>query len=244
MKTKDFIKDLRKKNKMSIEEFASKLDVKVSLINNIESGKKEPNVKLINKLYTNFNMDNKDSDMLLKCINKKTKYNKILLLIILIISVLGIFFGSILVEKVKNNPISIYSFSGDSDNFKFTNGLVVFSNDNKYIEISGFKIKNNLDIKSMTINVAFNESIWAIKEYDSSEEESLAQWLKHLEISEYNKKGFILYNGDKSDSFSKYVTKFPYDFKVEINYCTATDCNVEILDIYSEKLNTNNKIKK
>lgn len=245
MKTKDFIKDLRKKNKLSIKDFASKINVKESLINDYENGKKEPSIRILKRIGKIFGNDlnSIDNNYFINKINNKTKHNRIIVSFLIIISIICCTLGVIIYNNIKNNYISIYSFNGESDTFKFNNGLVVFSDDNRYIELSGFKIKNNINIKSMTINVAFNESIWAIKEYDSTEGENLNQWLKHVEISEYNKDGFIFNNKYKSDSFSKYVTKFPYDFKVEINYCTDEDCNVEILDIKSEKLNTKNKIK-
>ena len=241
-----YLYDLRKKKRLSKKKFAEKINVKESLIEKWENGTKKPSVKNLKKISEVFSIDINElveTNNLIDAFNKCKITNIVYIVILIILSVIILVIGGLFIKSIRYKNISIYSFTGSSENFQFNNGLVVLSRDNKYIELSDFKIKNRLDIKSMTINVAFNESIWAIKEYDSEEYDTVNKWLKTVEFSEYDKEGFVFENKDKSDSFSKYVTKFPYDFKVEINYCTQNDCNVEILDITSEKLNTNNKIK-
>ena len=226
MEFSKYLYELRKKKRLSKKKFAEKLNVKESVINNWENGSKKPNISDMQKISKIFNIKIEElvtSDELIDNINKNRKINLISIIILIILSVILFVIGFLYLESMKYKSISIYSFTGESDNFQFNNGLVVLSRDNKYIELSEFKIKNKLDIKSMTINVAFNESIWAIKEFDSQEDETVSKWLKNVEFSEYDKDGFMLEKKDKSDSFSKYVTKFPYDFKVEINYCTNDD---------------------
>ena len=242
-----YVCELRKKKRLSKKKFAEKLSVKESLVEKWENGTAKLTVNDVEKISESFNIDINElinSKELIGTINKSKRINVIISIVMCSLLIIVFVVSYLFIESMKYKSISIYSFSGSSENFQFNNGLVVLSRDNKYIELSDFKIKNKLNIKSMTINVAFNESIWAIKEYDSLEYENVNKWLKNVEFSEYDKEGFVFGNKDKSDSFSKYVTKFPYDFKVEINYCTQDDCNVEILDITTEKLNTKSKIKK
>lgn len=149
---------------------------------------------------------------------------------------------SLMLNTDKYEQESIYSFHGEGDIFSFDNGLLIISRDNRYIDISNFKVKDDVDIKSLTINIAFNESIWAVKDYDD-EDISLKQWLNNLRISEYGIKG-ELFGLKKADSFVKYNNIFPKDFKVEINYCTKDTCTVEILDIEASKLNPDNELHK
>ena len=143
----------------------------------------------------------------------------------------------IFVSKEKNKNISIYKFTAQSENFKLRDGVLFILGEERYINISNFDVNNKLNIKSMTINIAFNESIWKVKDYEYNEELSPKDWLNQLEFSEYGRKLTILDGNAKEDSFMKYIyTLFPYDFKIEINYCTDELCTVEILKINSEKM--------
>ena len=139
----------------------------------------------------------------------------------------------------------LYSFKGESDNFLFRDGLIIISDNKKYIEIANFDVKNNIDVKTMSINIAFNESIWAVKDYQQKENESVREWLNKIKFNEYGKivENELIDTKKRYDSFIKYDTIiFPNDFKVEINYCTKDECTVEILDIESSKLESDNKI--
>ena len=141
--------------------------------------------------------------------------------------------------------MDVYSFKGESDNFKFKNGLIIMSRDNKFIEFGNFDIKNNLDFKSATINIAFNEAVWQIADYNVEQDGDAKSWFKDIDFNEYVVKAGLLENADKQNSFSKYDNKFPNDFKVEINYCTQDDfCSMEILKIQAEKKITSNITKK
>ena len=237
---------LREKNNLSIEELSLKLNVKQKKIIQWENGKKNPSLKNIYKLSKLYDVKVNsiiDEDKTIPLLIKYIKYSKVKNILIVLLIVVSISLGYIYCQKNKRREINIYTFTGESDNFKFNNGLIVLSEDNKYIEISGFEPKGKIYIKSMTVNIAFNETIWAAKEYDD-DEISIRKWFEKLRFDEYYKEGVSFYNNQKSNSFATYLNKFPNDFKVEINYCTYDYCTVEILDINEVKLNTQNKIKK
>ncbi len=143
--------------------------------------------------------------------------------------------------KEKNKDIIIYKFNASSENFKVRDGILVILGDERYINISNFDLNKKMNIKSMTINIAFNESIWKVKDYEYDEELLPREWLNQLEFSEYKRKPNLLDGPSKEDSFMKYrYSLFPFDFKIEINYCTEELCTVEILKVNSEKMGVTN----
>lgn len=156
-------------------------------------------------------------------------------IVIIVLSIIIVLLVLYIYKLVKGDSVRIYYFNGESDNFKYNKGIFVKSNNGKYIELSDFKLKKDLDIKSMTINIAFNESIWGIKGYDKESDKDVNSWLKDLKFYEYDKQYINL--KDNKSSFSEYDTNFPNDFKVEINYCTDKLCTVEIMNIKSEEVN-------
>ena len=216
------LKKYREKNKLSISEVADKLNIKESKIEKFESDIKKPNLYQIKKLSNLYNIDMNNIIESKKIVDEVILRRRLDILEFLTITILIILFCiNILNKNVTTNSTNIYKFSGDSDHFKFDNGIYV-SGSNKYIDISNFDIKDDTEYKSITINIAFNESIWKVAQY-KDEDKTSKEWLNNVSFNEY---------GENDDSFSKYKDTFPNDFKVEINYCTINDeCSIEILDI-------------
>lgn len=243
---------LRKKKKMTISELANKIHVKEKKIIKWEEGRSLPslyNIKTLACLYDVKISKIVDEEFLLNLLikNKKVNIIQIGLIILLILILTLVLLLPIHFNNSKPSDIKIYSFKGESDNFSFRDGLIIISDDKKYIEISNFDVKNNLDVKTMSINIAFNESIWAVKDYQQKENESAREWLNKIKFTEYGKivKNELIDTKKSDDSFIKYDTIiFPNDFKVEINYCTKVDCTVELLDIEASKLESDNKMRK
>lgn len=161
------------------------------------------------------------------------KKNIIIILLALIIIIMGLY----IFKLIRSDYIRIYYFNGESANFKYEKGLFVKSNNGKYIELSNFKLKNNLNIKSLTINIAFNESIWKVADYDVNSDGDFNNWFNSQKFLEYDKQIITFDKKDDKSSFSEYDTNFPYDFKVEVNYCTDKICTVEIMNNKSEEVN-------
>ncbi len=241
---------LRKKNKLTTSELANKIHVKEKNIIKWEEGKRLPslyNIKVLARLYDVKISKIIDEETLLNLLikNKKVNIIQILLISLLILILTLILLLPIHFNNSKTSDIKIYSFKGESDNFLFRDGLIIISDNKKYIEIANFDVKNNIDVKTMSINIAFNESIWAVKDYQQKENESVREWLNKIKFNEYGKivENELIDTKKRYDSFIKYDTIiFPNDFKVEINYCTKDECTVEILDIESSKLESDNKI--
>lgn len=241
------LKKYREKNKYSIKELSNKLKVTEKEIKSWENGTIEPNFIYIKKLCQIYNEPLStfiDGDKILKDVSKTMHINLLLTGLIFVFIVVILLLCSIMNNLEKYQEMNIYSFNGESDNFKFNKGTLILSRDNKYIDITGFSVKQGIELKSATINIAFNESLWLADEYEDNSV-TINDWFNNLRYTEYTKKDDLLHKKDKPDSFSKYNTQFPYDFKVEVNYCTIDNkCSVEILNIKSEKLNTTNKVVK
>lgn len=243
---------LRNKNKLTIEGVASKLHIKKKQVISWEEGRCLPslyNLKRLANLYGVKISKIIDEDILLDLIIKQKKINMVqfILIILLTFILMLTLLLPICFNNTKDGDIRIYSFKGESDNFLFRDGLIVISDDKKYIEISNFDVKNNLDVKSMSLNIAFNESIWGVKDYKQTESESAREWLNKTKFTEYGKiiTNDIIDSKKDYDSFIKYDTNiFPNDFKVEVNYCTNDECTVELLDIKADLLEMDSKIKK
>lgn len=241
----DRLKQLRHINKLTIEDISHKLNVNKNIIIDWENGKKCPSIKQIKKLAKIYKVDYIeliDENMLLdKAVNLK-KIDNIQSIILFILLVILLIFISLFLNRDKYKEEIVYKFSGKGDIFSFENGIVVFTENNKFINISGFKTNEDIDIKSLTINIAFNESIWAVKDYDS-ENISVKDWLSKVRFYEYGSKNH-LFESKKQDSFVKYDVNFPKDFKVEVNYCTKDECSVDILDISADILKPDNALNK
>ena len=239
------LKKYREKNNYTIKELSDKINVSEKEIKSWENGALEPNIKYIKKLCQIYNEPLSsfvDGDKVLKEVSKTMRVNLLLTGLVFVFIVIILLLCSIMNNIEKYKEMQIYSFKGESENFIFDNGTLVLSRDNKYINISDFDIKNDLKLKSVTINIAFNETLWVADEYNDSSI-NINEWFKRLKYIEYAKNDNLVSKKKKKDSFSKYKTNFPYDFKVEVNYCTIDDkCSVEILNITSKKLDTTNKV--
>lgn len=241
------LKKYREKNKYTIKELSTKIKVSEKTIKSWEDGTLEPSMKYIKKISQLYKVPISvfiDGDKMLSDISKTMHTNLILTGFVFVFIIVILLLCSIVNNIEKYKEMDIYNFSGESENFKFDVGTLILSKNNKYIDLSGFDIKNDLKLKSATINIAFNEILWVADEYENNSV-SINDWFKKIRYREYTKNDDLLNKTDKPDSFSKYKTDFPYDFKVEVNYCTIDDtCNVEILSIKSQKLNTTNKVVK
>lgn len=241
---------IRKKKKMALEELSNKLNIDEKIIIDWETGKLLPSMYMLKKICLVYNIEIDElvsSKQLLDNILKSKSKNIFSIIIILLLIFIMIVLGDIILNRpVKISDINVFIFEGESDNFLFRDGIFIYSEDKKYIELSNFSVKDNLNIKSMTVNIAFNETIWGVKEYEYSKEESSREWLNKLKFNEYSNIVSEEDKHDKSkkyDSFTKYdESNFPYDFKVEINYCTDVICTVEIIDVETKKLDVTNEI--
>ena len=135
------LKKYREKNKLSISEVADKLNIKESKIEKFESDIKKPNLYQIKKLSNLYNIDMNNIIESKKIVDEVILRRRLDILEFLTITILIILFCiNILNKNVTTNSTNIYKFSGDSDHFKFDNGIYV-SGSNKYIDISNFDVE-------------------------------------------------------------------------------------------------------
>ena len=237
------LKKMRKKKGLTIEELANKTNIKSISITKWENGTSIPSAKVLQKLASGLDCkieDLIDSDTLTDEIINHEKQRRYLwgVIIVLILS-LGLLTNQIVKNQLKKRQYKTYGFTGESEHFHFDRGLVLFSNDMDFIALSNFDLKDNLDIKSISINIAFNETIWASAEYKYNEYITADKWLNNLIISEVSHP--VL---GSSDSFVKYdKVQFPDDMKVEINYCLQDNtCHIDVVDISARRLKPDNKL--
>jgi transcriptional regulator with XRE-family HTH domain len=237
------LKKIREKKEISIEELASKLDIKESIIVNWENGTKKPSASNLKKIASALDCkieDLIDSDTLTEEIIEHESQRRYLIVFIIILAILlGFVTNQVVKYQLKKKEFKTYAFTGESENFNFERGYALFSSDMDFIAISNFDLKKNLDIKSISINIAFNETIWASAEYKNNDFITAEKWLNNLIITEGSRP--VL---GKADSFIKYdKLNFPDDMKIEINYCLKDNtCHIDVVDISSRRLKPDNKL--
>ena len=245
MKYEELAKNLvkyRNKKKLSIEEVSSILNINVKKLDEYESGKIKPSYSHLKKLASLYDIQVTkiiSEKSLLDSLISKQRLDKIEFVIISVLILLLIFTASYITDRksFNNGKDLIYEFKGESKTFIFEEGILVMNDKTRYIELSDFNVKNNLNLRKLVINIAFNESIWKVDEINSCTNIECKNWLNNISYKEYTYNKAPLHKLEKEDSFVDYKDNFPNDFKVEINYCTDVECTVEILDVTAKKIN-------
>lgn len=123
-----------------------------------------------------------------------------------------------------------YRFKGKSKHYSFGNGFVLFKDNYKKTEVSGFKRKQKIKgLTSETIAIYFNDE----KVFENENKKSTS-----ISNTTYYEAGEICtdINNCESDYFFDEVTKdnFKESIKVVIKYCTKNKCSDEELKIEYE----------
>jgi len=231
----------RNKKKLSIEEVSKKLKVKTSKILEWENGKRKPSIYNIKKLAHIYDIPVSnlvDEKELVDDLISKKRLDVIEFSVITLLILLLIFTVSYITNRkiFYNGKDLIYEFKGESNNFSFEDGILVMNDKTRYIELSDFNVKSNINLRKIVINIAFNEKIWKVDEINNCTKEECVNWLNNISYKEYTYNKAPLHKISKEDSFMEYKDDFPNDFKVEINYCTDKGCTVEILDLSATKI--------
>lgn len=130
-----FILDLRKQNKMTQKEFADKLNVTAQAVSKWENGRGIPDIEILHKISTEFNV-NIDSILSGEKERKKksTKYIIVSLLILVLV-------GAIIYLLLNSNDYSFTDIKSISNNFN-VNGVAAYSSDKNSIYISKIEYLN------------------------------------------------------------------------------------------------------
>lgn len=254
-----FIALKRKEKNMTQEELAERLGVNNRTISRWENGNYMPDLSLLKTLSEELGVSltellngeetrgddkvNKTLENTIAYSNEKIRKNKrrflmVILILIIIIFLLLLFFFI----RNYNSNLS-YTFKGESDNFFFDNGLVTFSKDKGYIQMSNFKIKDGFNtdkVSSFKMEILFDNEVWADIYWDNNDKESLDEVFKTMrfgEVASFNQDCSV---GCTTDSFSRSnKDDFPNNLKVQINYCFDDGCKNEVMKIGSEFIGGN-----
>ena len=125
--------DLRKKNKLTISDLSDKLNIKESIILDWENNELVPSYYMLKKLCNIYNVDINyfvDSNTLFNNLLKVKTKNILLILISLFLSCIIILSINIIMVSPKDSTsINTFIFEGESDNFKFRDGIFIFTED-------------------------------------------------------------------------------------------------------------------
>lgn len=201
------IKNLRKENKMSQEELASKLGISRSYFSKIENGQRGLSIEIMQKLCKVFNMS---MDEFLETIEEKDNYLEVetknfskkifkfriinfaaIALTILFILLSMYFFNNF-------NRIRVYVLNGDSDTFTYTNGIFAESSQEFILKSGTFDIKNDKVKENDIINVEFKIDDELIKGQSS--------FFTGINIEEYSYDELFTKKGYKNSKFTVDIT--------------------------------------
>ena len=162
-----FIRKLRESKKWSQEELASNLYCDRTKINKLENGKRSPKIEELTLLSEIFDIsieeliagekktdkNNKKIQSIFKEYLKQqnTKLKIMRLIIILLVSVLFFCFSVIAILYFFQNykSIRVYRFSGSSENYEISDGLLIISKDKMYFKIDNIDpLTDNITIYS------------------------------------------------------------------------------------------------
>mgnify|MGYP004457906229 FL=1 len=201
------IKSLRKENKMSQEELASKLGISRSYFSKIENGQRGLSIEIMQKLCKVFNMS---MDKFLETIEEKDNYLKVetkkfrkkvfkfriinfaaIALTILFVLLSMYFFNNF-------NRIRDYVLNGDSDTFTYTTGIFAESSQKFILKSGTFDIKNDKVKENDIINVEFKIDDELIKGQSS--------FFTGINIEDYSYDELFTKKGYKNSKFTVDIT--------------------------------------
>lgn len=148
-----FIANLRKEKNLNQQELANELYVSTKTISKWETGRGIPDLASLRKICEYFNitleellngkLNEKNTSKTFKYVENYKK--KFILRLIIIIAILLVAFLSL--YFINNyNKVKVYSLSGESEHFSYTDGLFIFSMDEKIL-VNGKLTSTTNDIK-------------------------------------------------------------------------------------------------
>lgn len=181
-KVSKLIKEMRKKNNLTQKEFAKKYNVTYQAVSKWENAKNIPDIELLKKMSTDFNIDLED---ILEGNYKRKKFNKM----ILVVSILLIFFIGIMIFINKKDDFTFGILSSNCADFNIT-GSIAYNEKKSSIFISDIsycgeedKIKyKEYDKIECVLYEKNNDNEIAQVSYDGKKSITLDKFLKGLEL--------------------------------------------------------------
>lgn len=235
-----FIALQRKERKLTQKELAEKLNVTNRSVSKWETGQCLPDVSLFEPLCNILNMDINEllagekldkgskerNKEVINFIEYSKKKNKIKVLVISLVSlflIAIIILGTYFINNF--NKTTIYELSGESENFRYSGGLLVVSNYKNVLSSGKVSVNNseleNVEILDVTLKSNNNIIVGGNKFFDG---DGLIQ-------EDYGY-GEIL-NKEKVDNIDNWY--------LEIYYVVDNNLSVEKIDVNNEIVSKNNK---
>lgn len=230
-----FIQERRKAKKLTQVDLSEKLGVSDRSVSKWERGVCLPDISLFKPLcnelditineFLNGKKDNNE-DGVVNYIKYQRRKNKFKLFLSIIISILVIVFSILLIYFVNNyNKIKIYRVSGESENFTYTNAMLITSN-MKNIYYDG-------KIESKNSNISVNDITYMALKCDD----------KMIEGGSYILNGIISENYGYNEYFSDEILEKLDKWYIEITYKNNNKELTERIKLtFESEMNNNNFI--
>lgn len=243
-----FIASLRKERGLTQAMLAEKLAVTNRTVSRWENGNYLPDISLYEDLarclgcsvldlikgeQTNEIVSSEVSSLMVHTIQKERrgmkKQSRIFFVILSVLLILFIFMFVYFLHNYKK--IAVYSFMGESEHFWLHHGLVLYSNENDYIYISGVQLRDEyekLDIQDFKIEVFFNQKLWASTSIALDERDFVNDKLATITFSETNRHYSSTLTSYEEDAFTvTSLSDFPHQMEIIITYSTYESSETE-----------------
>ena len=175
-----FIKNIRKENKLTQKELADKLGVTYQAVSKWENGKNAPDISIIKEMSKMFNVD---IDEILDG-EKKDKKKSIYPLLIVSLLIILLVLGSIFYDKTDNYEFK--TISTTCSDFKIT-GSAAYNKDKTSIYISNIEFCGKEDTTkykriTCTLYETYNDTKTKISDCDNKKNTNLEDFLKEVKV--------------------------------------------------------------
>lgn len=170
----NFIAEQRAQKKLTQKELADRLNVTNKAVSKWENGRSLPDVGLFDNLCTELdislnellsgekdNKKEKKDKATMEFLRHFKKKNKFLLLASIISIILILFISGLFIYFINNyNKIKVYSLSGESENFIYSEGLFIDTNQEYFYTFGSLEQNNStLDLKPLKISLKSGDEL-------------------------------------------------------------------------------------
>jgi len=174
------IKDLRKNNHLTQQEFANKFGVTYQAVSKWENGKNIPDINILKQICEEYHLD---INQFLNGTKKSTKKNIYIILLIILLISFALFFYYL---ATKNNNFEFKTLTTSCNNFNIT-GSIAYNAQKSSIYISHINYCGGNDTTKYknikcTLYQTYNNSEKIIQETTTEKETTLEEFLKNLSL--------------------------------------------------------------
>ncbi len=224
----NLIKKIRKENKLTQQEFASKYNVTYQAVSKWENGKNIPDIALLKQICNDYNLN--VNDFLDGSIKKKRRYSYIIILSVIILSLilLGIYF----LFKKNSDNIILDGITSSCEDFSLT-GTIAYNESKASIKIENVSYCGNdfnkvYDYIECTLYETNNNSINKIDTVSTNQKTTLNDFLNMVKfnINSYDKICKEYKNGNlyiEVNLIDKSDTKITHKIPLKLDSCSKNE---------------------